>query len=412
MPGNLNKGFAIIIDNLLPSSAVPEELISPANKADDIFKIITQIETLGIPISIFNKIPPDKIIEHFDSLNFILLDWMLYDEKITNLPDGVVKSNEAKNIAFIKKIKEKCFCPIFIFSTEAKEDIIPVLKEAQLYDSENDERNFIFIKQKGELVKENNLLNIIDDWVKNHPAIYVLKKWENRFSKAKNENFWNLFEKSPLWPVMLWRTSEKDLGEPNSDINEIIFKNVRARFQGDVLTKAIIDKPREAKFNIKEMMSVIRGTMFIDEKFLTNKEEIKPGDIYLDSTKYYINIRPECDTVNGRHDGFVYLLKGKAIDEKEIVSRYEEPYGLKERHVDSIILGLDEEIAVKFRFKDLSIRKITEIKGKRIYRLIPPYSTNLQQRFNSYFGRIGIPRYPDEIIQEMKKELEQTLPKE
>lgn len=402
MQKELHKGFAIIVDDLLPNSTISESVIPEKIKQDDIFKIINQVEKKEVPFHLYNKIPSDESIEHFDNINFIVLDWKLYPENSEiSIPDGVIESNNKSNIKFIDKIKQKCFCPIFIFSTESKQDIIDVLEPAQLYDIENDERNFILIKNKSELVKSNNLFELIEEWIKNHPSIYLLKKWEHSFLKAKNKTFWNLFNRSPLWPAILWETSEKDNVDPASNLYEIIFKTIKARTQvGSLDEKTIKEEKPEVKLNYNEIMDVIRGIMFIENDYL-EIDHVKPGDVFKieEENKYYFNVRPECDTVKDRTDGNIYLISGEELNGEAInKSHYKEPFGIIEKLNESIVMGLDNKNAVLFKFKKIKIMKFTTIQNKRICRIIPPYSTFILQKFNAYMSRVGKPRYPDQII--------------
>ena len=72
MNEELHKGFAIIIDNLLPESVIQTKSISKEKKQDNIFKIVEQVEKKGIPYCLYNNIPEDRVLIHFENINFIL----------------------------------------------------------------------------------------------------------------------------------------------------------------------------------------------------------------------------------------------------------------------------------------------------------------------------------------------------
>ena len=55
-------------------------------------------------------------------------------------------------------------------------------------------------------------------------------------------------------------------------------------------------------------------------------------------------------------------------------------------------------VTVCFQFKELQIGKWTEWQDKRIGRLIPPYSTKLQQRFASFIQRVALTRIPKHAV--------------
>ena len=117
-----------------------------------------------------------------------------------SLPDGnlvgvrmghtAMVDAQRKVIGLIKKIKDVCFAPIFILTTESEDDIrdqiIPALRNDDLSFDEA-ERNFVFVKNKTEILKYNRFFNVINSWVNNSPSIYLLKIWDNDVHKAKNQ---------------------------------------------------------------------------------------------------------------------------------------------------------------------------------------------------------------------------------
>lgn len=86
---------------------------------------------------------------------------------------------------FLKKILDKCFLPIFIFSNKAEESIINILKEKRVI-KDNISRP-IFVKSKSDIVIDNNVLVFqkIEEWINAMPSIYVLKEWDRAFLNAK-----------------------------------------------------------------------------------------------------------------------------------------------------------------------------------------------------------------------------------
>src|SRR3990172_2865826 len=139
----LFTGIAIVIDDEI------------GKKNANINKLMKQIKNRHMPCVIYKTLPTINIIRHFNNISFLLLDWKLppqllkdsYVQRI-KVPSTIHKSAIDDNIAFLKKIKETCFVPIFIFTNENKEVIINKLKENDLYTDENP--NFIFVKNKNE----------------------------------------------------------------------------------------------------------------------------------------------------------------------------------------------------------------------------------------------------------------------
>lgn len=100
---------------------VIDDKVNVTNGEDRITKIVDLLENKNIPLIKRNSIPNQEILEHCKNLNFILLDWELYSltsEDGMPLPNSQVieKENENCIVDFLKKILDKCFLPIFIFS--------------------------------------------------------------------------------------------------------------------------------------------------------------------------------------------------------------------------------------------------------------------------------------------------------
>ncbi|GAI46736.1 unnamed protein product, partial [marine sediment metagenome] len=134
-----------------------------------------------------------------------------------------------------------------------------------------------------------------------------------------------------------------------------------------------------------------------------NIDDIKPGDIYKDGRKYYINIRPECDTTQignvDINETYIYLIKGKKEKDDWVKNNcYDKEYGLLNRPVFYILPFLDGKNFVKFTFEDLEIKKYSDIKDKKLYRLLPPFITSFQHHFSSFLGRYGVPKVPQEVF--------------
>lgn len=107
----LFNGIAIIIDDEIGSSK-------------EIDNLIDQIENRKMPCLKYNNLPDDLTIKNFNQISFILLDWNLpHKEFSDHILDGVHIPKKAlgqslidANISFIKKMRDICFAPIFIFT--------------------------------------------------------------------------------------------------------------------------------------------------------------------------------------------------------------------------------------------------------------------------------------------------------
>lgn len=388
MSTDLCKGFALVVDDQLDKGS------------DEINEIVSSIRKNDIPVVAFNNLnEASKVLSNLLTINFVILDWQMFETM--ELLEGVNVGEEARQIQedeifdFIRKIKSVCFAPIFIFTNEDDTTIISKLEEKGFYFKEG--RNFIFVKNKTKLTGAH-LFAEIDTWLNSNPSIYVLKKWEKSFFKAKNEVFWGLYNKSNgLWPKILWKNFKDEGEDAQTGINETIFSLIIAESELGGLDeeKIMISEIPEAK----ETKELFRRLMYQEEEL----HGIKPGDIFKDGDKYYLNIRPECDTAPGRENSdYVYLIEGSKLTADLAKKCHSRKTGFIEKIGVSLVFMLDGHDIVSFEFKKLEIKECNPtFKEKRICRLLPPYITSIQQRYSTFLGRIGIPRLPVEIEKEI-----------
>jgi len=393
----LNKGPVVVIDDEI-------------GKKGDIDRIISKIEEKGLPVLKYPDVEKaENEITNICFSSFIILDWYLYPNEVPT-EEGVSIGEELKialnekKINFIKKLKDVCFSPIFIFTNISEEDIEkeikgPLKKSGLLYS--DCRKNFIFTKNKQEILK--GLFKDIDKWISENPHIYLSKFWLNQIIKNSNEIFWTLYGKNSDWPNIFYKSFDKDGEDPIGGLNDILFRLVKAKMNLNKIDNKIFKRDVK-EVNNNEIKKLYASIMYLREGI---KNDIKPGDIFKDGKKYYINIRPECDTTNRKNrenidDTIVYLIEGRKVSDKKIHDEfYEEKYGLLNRPTFHILPFLDEKNFIKFYFKELHIKIYLEIRDKKICRLLPPFVTQFQQRFTSFLGRYGIPKVPQEVYNEI-----------
>lgn len=407
---DLLKGIAVVIDNEIQTE-------------NSIKRIIQKIRKRGIPTSEFDSLETaQKCISNFLTVNFIILDWKMVNPPASSSSAdtsalvvapgaALTATNQQKIIEFIKAIQKVCFAPIFIFTTESESDIqdqiIPALRNAGLlYDDRG--RNFIFVRNKNQVLRNDKLFKEIVKWIYSSPSIYLLKMWDKEFLGVKNEIFWDLYNRSHgAWPKLLWQHFEKEKEDPHSAINEIIFQLISSKTSlKNIDGKKILNS--KVKPKAEEIKEIFRRTMYQDGE-LSNGTlvGIKPGDIFKEGSDYYLNIRPECDTVDGRpqFDGKIYTIKGSKLTKNQKVRLRRDQYRIKmgflPRSSENFVLLLDGDHIIKFNFSKVEPMDFSAMKSKRICRLLPPHITNIQQRFAAYIGRYGVPRLPVEIEREL-----------
>ena len=387
---DLFNGIAVVID---------DEINDP--KAN-INNVLQQLESKDIPCLKYDGLPESCSLRHFHSLAFVLLDWRLIKQDINDelIEDGVTvpahlqRYEASENISFIKDIKNKCFCPIFIFTNENKDDIVQQLCENDLYD-ENKPSN-IFVKSKSDIKGKNKVFKEIEKWISSNPSIYVLKEWENEYHKTKTKLFLDFQNISPVWPKVMWKNFEDDNVNKSLCLGENIFRNLKSRmapfdFNGTILSK------RGKCIDSLELRSVLEGERFLKNENL-HADNIAPGDIFKIRRNFYINIRPACDLVarDRSQDAIdLYLLKGSKLSSKNLKKTFTKSHGIfNENDGQSIVFPVCDGKGFDFRFKNITLEKWVDIKNKRVGRLLPPYVTRIQQKYALYAQRQGLPRTP------------------
>jgi len=385
----LNKGPVVVIDDEI-------------GKEVWIDKIIKEIESKGLPVLKYQSI--EKVNNEIINIcfsNFIILDWRLYPEE---LPEGValgeaqMEAVDDKKIQFIKKMRSICFSPIFIF-TNKPENEIQLEIEKLLIDTDllytDQRKNFIFIKNKQEILE--TLFDDISKWILENPHIYLSKIWLNQFIENNNKIFWSLYEKNSNWPTVFYHSFKEDGEDPIMGLNDLLFRLAKSRTDLRNMDSKILEGD-VGEIRVDEIKSLYCQIMYLMDSI---QDDIKPGDIYKDGRKYYLNIRPECDTTRraSSDDVECYLIKGTEISPKQVkeLQLYHEKYGILSRPDWHVLPFLDGKHFVKFKFKDLEIIKYSQIKDKKICRLLPPFITCVQHQFSSFLGRFGTPRVPKAV---------------
>lgn len=386
---DLFSGVAVVID---------DEIFNADAK---IAQIVSQLEEKNVPVLKYKSIPCQASLEHLRNISFVLLDWRLIKSNITtsDISDGVTlpaeleKYDANSNVEFIKALNAVCFCPIFIFTNESVDEIITILKTAEIYSTEHP--NTILIKSKADIVGENGLFLSVEEWLTETPSIYVLKEWEKEYQKSKCKLFSDMQKISSWWPCLLWKNYEEDGAIQSLELGELITLNLHTRmapfnFDGDLLNKDVSSIPP------KEVQEVLEGERFLKELHCDN---IGTGDIFLkynsnnNQPYYYLNIRAQCDLVREDKigDTQLYCIKGTEID----WSSFDSSFGLfPEKTCNAIVSFINGGKIIEFKFRKLYIEKWKDLKDNRIGRLLSPHINRIQQKYSLYMQRQGVSRIP------------------
>jgi hypothetical protein len=396
------NGVAVVIDD--------EVLDDTAN----ISGIVTQIESAKIPVLKYSSLPENDLVSHFQNLSFLLLDWRLIKDEVTNeeiaggvtIPDTLQEYDATENIEFIRGVNEKCFCPIFIFTNEDIGSIRSSLIEKGIMTE--DRPSNLFVQSKSDLQSENALFNKVSEWLSSTPSVYVLKEWEREYQNCKTKLFSEFHVLSPAWPTIMWKNFDADGANKSLEMGELISRNLHSRMTPFEFKNDVLDKDAAAPKN--ELRKVLEGERFLKAESL-HSEDIGTGDLFREEYqdggetkhRYFLNIRAQCDLLrsNNMDNVELYCLKGRIVDESKIngeggSSIIEGQF--MEKINNSIIPFLDDGKIIEILFRDIKPKKWRDLKAKRIGRVLSPYINRVQQRYALYMQRQGLPRIPDAAI--------------
>lgn len=391
---SMMSGIAVVIDDKLEGVSTDED--GDDGSHDLIFQIVERLEQeWNLPFYKARSMPREEIWPNLlQAASFILLDWKLWPGGASQLETTGV----AANVRFLEQAKDY-FVPVFIFTNEDPADVEDELPQA-LYRAESPEKNFVFIRRKGELLSEDSLdLGAVECWIRQNASVYALKAWEQALHAAKKELFGSMYARSPHWPRVFWKAYEEDGVDPGWSVTHLINDSLRGRirtnaFDAEILGGGDVDVPRE------DLLALIGETSFRRQETLP-EDEIGCGDLFRQPKgKFLLNLRPDCDCVprNGEADEVeLYCVEGKRIGDAELRKKYQGGH-FDERVWESVAFSIHEGKSIRFDFRKLRIEKYARLKEGRIGRLLHPYLTRIQQRYALYLQRQGLPRIPKEAI--------------
>lgn len=408
MTSRLAEGIAVVID----------DEIGKQGGSAKINNIIKTIELNNFPCVKYTEIPDLDVINHFHGISFIVLDWIFKSSELTDentmhgvtIPDSISESSKEDLIKFIKEIKNKCFSPIFIFTSEAISEVEDILKANDLIIE--GKPNFIIVKNKSDFDGQE-LFDYIDNWIKKTPSVYVLNEWEKEYSRAKSNLFNDFYDMSSSWPIVLWSNYSDDGVNQSIGLGDVISRNLHTRMSPFEFDETVFNSDKST-IDAKEIRRVLSGEKFISNEGL-HDTAISTGDIFRIKGKYYINIRPECDCIPGRHPGEqtldevgLYLLKADKFTPG--VNNFNKDFGsFTEQDSNAKVSFVKPDLSLEFKFKILKIEKWGDIKNKRLGRLLAPYITRIQQRYSHYLQRQALSRVPSAALEEVAAEVKKSV---
>lgn len=177
--------------------------------------------------------------------------------------------------------------------------------------------NRLFVKSKTEVESEEQLFQCIEEWLKEMPSIYAMKEWDDVFQTTKNCMFREWYQYAPQWVSVIWNMLKADSCEVQDEFGEFLTRNIVNRIPEFHFEENLF--ALEGKGTVEELRKVIERERYI-EYFENKPEQAYTGDLFKDSKYYYLNIRAQCDLSRRDDTVNLYLIKGKALKDKDIVT--------------------------------------------------------------------------------------------
>ena len=429
----LFQGIAVIFD---------DEIDDDQSK---IFKIKQLLEEQNIPVATSKEQPSKEMIPSLQNAAFIIVDWNFTDKKLGSVeerilvPDTLRDESEKELIEFIKDFLQRSLVPIFIFTALKEDDIRSKLRNGGCLEDSR-----VFIKNKEDVDTEEHLFNEMESWLLTMPSVYVLKEWERITLRSKNKMLLRLYQYSPVWAKIVWDMIKADSEHGyQHEFGEFLTRSLSNCVDTYYFDETVFDIKLE-EISIEEARKVLEGERFFSYDEHTKPQQAYTGDLIKEGSRYYLNIRAQCDL---SRDGApcYYCLKGEKLKEKDMAISGMEfnengdlVFGDGEQFSFSIITGIDknldnrtqintalkkrdrkiffrhgtfleradhiiipciaEEVAIEFKLKDIEIKEFQKDKDKRVGRLLPPYITRIQQKWAHYVVRTGVLPVPENVV--------------
>lgn len=399
---DLFKGVVLVID---------DEVNTEGTKIN---QITSQIAADNIPLLKYTELPDLNVIQHLHGISFVLLDWQLFDDSEIPTMLGVSElqqSNDDEILQFLEQLLKVCYCPIFIFTSLGESDIIGKLETKGLYSRQKE--NLFFVKQKTSINSIEEFFSNLAEWLASNSAIYLLKQWDKAYQIAKEGLFIDFQKGSSKWVDVLCQTLQSD-GETGSGITVELFDTLQKNITNRILVPRLeLSSPQTDRgVDHNEIVRVIESTKFLSNDKL-DPESPNTGDIFFDSdnSTYYVNIRPQCDILRQGDTVDLYCLKGKELklvatekeneykntDATEKIYIFMEGEFIEQKN-NCIVSYICNSKIIEFKFRDLKIKKWNTVKNQRVGKLLPPFITNIRQKYAAYIEREGLPRLPDGLL--------------
>ena len=401
----LMSGIAVVIDDALVEK--PEPGAVQGGRDDLIGQIVVWFETeWNVCFVKRNSLPGESVWPNLlRAASFVLLDWRLWGVGGDTLRHSTIEDIKK----FLTSAREN-LVPVFILTNEDPRDVTTELGDLadDVYDDDRTDTNFVFVGRKSELWSGTAVdVARLRNWVYGNASVYALKTWERVLDGAKAELFQAMCRRSVNWPRVFWGTYRADGAEPSTSLTALINDSLCGRMRSDAFEEEHLGGS-DGDVPSGELRRLIAEASFRGNELLP-PDEVRCGDMYAgENKKYWLNLRPDCDCVprNGGSIGEidVYCVEGKQLTPGKLRKRLVFRNGHFEERVDqSLAFGVIGGDSILFRFGKLRVCKYSEVRDRRVGRLLHPYVTRVQQRYALFMQRQALPRIPDAAVEVASK---------
>lgn len=354
------------------------------------------LQSHGRPVAAYKKVPPAKHLDHWDGIALVVLDWNLTESE--NRVEGVAIPTMAADaqrddlIKFLISLLDRYFCPVFIVSADAPDQIENALQSAEGFPSGALGRRVQILQKDAE-----DLLPKLETLVAEDPILSTFRVWEQQYQTAKNRMFIDLDVLGTDWLVYILKVAQEDGTDAGYELVNSLYGNLQHRvdpaaFDLALLANTTLPEGGEAQ------RKLIHGRSVLPEKRLY-RSTIMPGDFFKKWRKtdpddaIWINITPACYTVRGRTNSEVRLHLIRGVPEPVLNTQTPEKLRSKREHEthSATVDVLHDGKAYKFDFATLEIFSWSTVSKHRLGRLLAPYITDVQQRHAIYLTSGGLP---------------------
>lgn len=397
----LAKGLVVIVDDAFAHQRnIPLNGVLSDSASDYIWDIRDYLIQEGYPVAVYPEVP-SAIDLSITGASFFIVDWNMartHDEIAEGayLGSTLIQDRQEDVLEFVYNIISGYPVPVFIFTNGLLNEVKDAVQDYfALHDLADRANELIVVRSKQDVgCSTGELFKAIGCWFRKNPAAYVMGAWRKTVVCGANDLFNRLYDASPSWPSVIWKTLTDDLDGGNAETNqkyrEMIVSNEFGSYLTRILSNTLTSYSISAELVNKVsgeappdvVRSVIQQERYIDNNAInTADHKCRCGDLFEfprffktgsqarklkknlareygyrsgDIRDYLLVISADCDLVR-RDDPVVAVVTGSEVSvpdnnkielsrDKPLLSVYGQSFELKEGEIDNINTSIEELI--------------------------------------------------------------------